>query len=232
MAIHAPIETHLSKPKIGRGFQGLLVLGLALGFMAEGGATPLNLVRMDPDITVQPVYINYDAGTDHFTATVQSPIPVFQYVPGPLDITDGTYLIDVQIDAAGNLQTGGTVTLRGDLAGDANGIVDIFVGNLVEFGYDDSGASVGVGVFEFIVDITSGAYGFSPNKQGGIILSTFALSSNWSFNASFSDTSSTAVSDNFFVPEPSSLTLLGIGSLMAFLRKRPRASTLNEPVSA
>lgn len=198
----------------------LLVAAALMGFAAAGQAASLGLVSKPTDITDSFSIGKYSVGgANNFQ--LSSAFGVMTYVlpgnPTTYNVSSGTYNLTATISNAGVL-SGGFFSLAGDFdtAGPAT-----LLGNVTNFGY-------AANVFEFLVNITNGsaALQIPTGATVGVILSDlpkffhasadFALAEN-AFDQT-SDCSNYAIcsrSDTFVVPEPASLTLLGIGALMA-----------------
>jgi hypothetical protein len=201
-----------------------LLLGAALlcavGQPRAADATPLNLtLPVVPDIYSGQIDITYDTDTGAFAADGFS----LQFVFGAAqtaDILNGTFSIDVNVDATGALLPGGAgLLITGDIDTDGDSVADfsgtLLSGDASQFG--DSGSSPGV--FEFVFDITGGS--LVPDffgAQAGVILGADGNSTfTGSFAVDFSNLSGgvagtgTGNSDTAPIPEPGTMLLLGAG---------------------
>ena len=187
-------------------FGAALCLALLLA-ASRADATPLYLTPSTPDITAT-VDISYVGGV--LTATLSS--GVGNYHPGGFNITNLSYSLSANVDAAG-VFSGGTVSISGAIASLGIAQSTLMTGNLTDFGLDAE-----LGVFEFLFDTTASEPAMDLGPTGGIILSSFL--SDVDFLAPFT---SRATSDTFTepvaAPEPALLALLALGSLGALRRR-------------
>lgn len=219
--------------------RGLVAGATLMGFSLAGHAASLGLVSKPTDITNGDTVVSYSKYTGSANNLVASErftnASYFSYVlpgdPNTYDIWSGSYSLQATINTSGVL-TGGTFSLAGDAT--AHGIntpTTLISGNIVNFGYAGTN-------FEFLVQITSGATALGIPNYGrvGIIMSnlTMAFNSAADFNTvtkNFNQagcapgTGACARTDNFVIPEPASVALLGIGALAArrFSRRNPQA---------
>jgi hypothetical protein len=201
-----------------------LLLGAALAYAVgqprAADATPLNLTLPDsPDIFSGQIDLTYDTDTGALAADGFS----LQFVFGAgqtADIVDGTFSIDINVDATGALLPGGAgLLITGDIDTDGDSVPDysgtLLSGEISQFGANGSGP----GVFEFVFDVTGGS--LVPTffgSQAGVVLGADGNSTfTGSFAVDFSNLSGglagtgTGNSDTAPVPEPGTMLLLGAG---------------------
>jgi hypothetical protein len=145
----------------------LLVFLMALVSMCAAHASPLNLVlSQTPDILVQLTDMEYDAGTDLFTA---DGLAVNLNDDGSPDlISGGNFSLSASIDDTGTL-AGGTLSVTGTIAGLGYNSGTLLTGNLTAFGFLDGGGDP----LEFLFEVTGGdAAGLYPSVAGAILTST------------------------------------------------------------
>ena len=213
----------------------LLTLALVLLVSALSQAAPLYLDGFQglPDIASFNIEIDYDAGTDLFTADGDPQL----YTTGTdtydiLSTEDALFDLDAVIDDSGVLQSG-TLTITGnvDRSPDYPSGTLLSV-NLTDFGFNEPGPSNGgnvAPVFEF-VGVATGGVLFSEMKgkgnQVGIILTSFQDNFTGEFDVSYRNYNGVAAdgqADTFrMVPEPASLSLLLAGALTLVARRRRR----------
>ena len=211
----------------------LLTLALVLLVSALSQAAPLYLDGFQglPDIASFNIAIDYDAGTDQFTADGDPQL--YTTGKGTYDIwPGGLFHLDAVIDDTGVLQSG-TLTITGnvDRSPDYPSGTLLSV-NLTDFGFNEPGPSNGgnvAPVFEF-VGVATGGVLFSEMKgkgnQVGIILTSFQDNFTGEFDVSYRNYNGVAAdgqADTFrMVPEPASLSLLLAGALTLVARRRRR----------
>lgn len=119
-------------------------------------AAPLNLDIEKPDIFASDLDIVYNAGSqaltiDHSGSTAyfaQLPDESFQF------FNTGSYDLNATVDNSGNLLSGGTFTLMGDIS-DGNGLQTLLAGNLTDMGFVAPTNNTEELLLEFIIDVTS-----------------------------------------------------------------------------
>lgn len=195
-------------------------LAMAVGQPRAADATPLNLsLPSVPDIYSGQIDITYDADTGAFSADGFS--LQFGYALGQsADILNGTFSIDVNVDATGALLPGGAgllitgdIDIDGDLVADYTGT--LLSGDVSQFGANGEGP----GIFEFVFDVTGGSLvpDFFPDDAGVILGGGSNSTFNGSFAVDFSNLSGglagtgTGDSDTAPIPEPGTVLLFGAG---------------------
>jgi hypothetical protein len=228
----------------------IAALGAAvLLFQSTGYAAPLNLVPDAPpgqqangDVNTQSSTFRYaliDGSTGSITANGE-PANFHSYTD-PNQFATGTTALSVTIDRSGHV-LGGTLSIDGEID-DADGnpvfLGSLLTGNVVKFGFQDppidtSPSGNATGIFEFVVQVTGGALTgpyYTLNGYAGVILSSFNSLNDpkftGTFDAPFGNRNTGAYSDtfplnNYSIPEPSSLVLLGLGALTIGWRIRRR----------
>ena len=198
---------HTARPIHSGGRALPLVAVLMLGAGSQAQAAPLNLTLLDfPDIVSSFIDVNYNAGTDAFTASgFALELDDDGSVPAEA-ITNGTFNLNASIDASGSLSSGslsigGTVASLGFTSG------TLLTGNLTAFGFPDSGGDP----LEFLFSVTGGDATGLYGSIGGIILSG-GTGFTGDFNTDFTGNGS-AVADVAPVPLPAAVWLFGAGLL-------------------
>jgi phage baseplate assembly protein gpV len=205
----------------------------------SAGATPLNLtLDQFPDILSQFVDVTYDTASQLLQA--QGIALQINAAPGTtLNILNGAFAIGILTDgtsvggvAANNLVIGGDVDVDGDSVIDATGL--LLSGEIAQFG----ASTAGPGLFEFVFNITGGAFAGTlfTQPQVGVILGLDGSSTyTGSFAVNFSNLigglagSGAGSADTApVVPEPATLLLFGAGvaGLAGFGRRRFRKATV------
>ncbi|MGZ8216759.1 PEP-CTERM sorting domain-containing protein [Methylomagnum sp.] len=209
--------------------RGMLAGVVLMSFATMGQAATLGLVSKPTDITDSFAAAKYSVGGSNnfqLASAFGAGISPFTYVlpgnPTTYNVANGTYTLGATISNAGIL-SGGTFSLVGDF--DTVAGTTTLMGNVTGFGY-------AANVFEFLVNVTSGsnALNIPVGATLGVILSdlpkTFNVAADFALAGNaFDQTTDTgadclsnsncARSDTFVVPEPASLSLLGIGALAA-----------------
>ena len=204
---------------------GIAVLCLACG-VGPALAEPVNIPVGWPDVFSAAISINYDAGTDEFTATGY---PLQYNVPPASPITPGTFQIHATIDENG-VPFGGSLLINGTTTGGSgSGVFEtLLAGDLVDFGFTPDanlGDPPGAPTFQFVYDITSGALRADYGGEGSrvvIYLSSSSTAFTGRLNVNFSN--DLAVADAYaVVPEPMSLSFMVAGALALAVRRRRSA---------
>lgn len=196
-------------------------------------AAPINLIPYPPDITSVFIGVNYDAGTNIFTANgFSSDLDLDGLAPPDYALDAfGSYSVTATVDENGEL-LGGSITITGEITalGFNSGtlLTGIFVPGTDKFGFIDGGGEI----FELTFEVTGGDVatlyesGIGP-KRGGTIINAVNSGFNGDLTQSFANDGFSGSSDTFPIPEPASMTiaLLGMGFLLTghFWRRRRRA---------
>ena len=189
-------------------------VAIVLAFFAgTAQAVPLGLTVGDPDITAANLTFTYDpsgglcggAYTLCLENLVDATVAESPLIP---TITNGKYRLAANVSTTGVLSDG---TLVID---DAAGPPTFLTALLTGFGFE---LIPGVGgVIEFLGNVTGGDLApYFPQVGVTAYVPDFA-----SFASSFTSPAGTVNSDNFAVPEPTSLALLAVGTAMALRRRR------------
>ena len=184
-----------------------LVAVLIMGTSSLAQAAPLNLMLNDfPDIVSSFIDVNYNAGTDAFTASgFALELDDDGSVPAEA-ITNGTFNLNASIDASGSLSSG-SLSIGGTVASLGFNGGTLLTGNLTAFGFLDSGGDP----LEFLFSVTGGDAAGLYGSIGGIILSG-GTGFTGDFNTDFTGNGS-AAADVAPVPLPAAVWLFGSGLL-------------------
>lgn len=190
----------------------ILVLGMSCA--AQGALIGVQKNGNVPDIYVGLIDIAYNATTDAFTAGgIAGSV---DFGSDPQGITNGTYSIAITVDENG-VPGSGVLTIGGTVGSYASGT--LLVGSLVDFGFKAGGNDI----FDFLFTPTGGDLQSAFSPQVGVILTAGSTAFADDFTVSFSSSSGNGSSDNFRVPEPATLALVGIGFAgLAARRRRAR----------
>jgi hypothetical protein len=206
-------------------------LALIATFAGSAQAVPLGLTPNDPDIAVIGLDLSYNHVLQLLTATgnASTSYSATDASGNPVAVTSGSYILTAGITNAGAFNGTGNLNIQGNIGA---GIETLLSGNIFDFGFDDSGASVGAGVFEFLLDVTGSAGSLGFGSTAGVIIAVppFGLPADWDFESSFVSSSLNAsgdiTADNFAVParvpEPASIGLLLMSVAGLSLRRRRR----------
>ena len=204
-----------------------MVAILMIGSAAE--ATPLDLTSQAWDILASNLSITITSTSFDVDGIAALNAPpgsgdLFTLDDGTFnfpDIQDARYHLHASLNGAGVL-TAGTLTIKGGVAalGIAHGT--LLEASLTKMGFND-GPHDTTGIFEFLGDVTGGLSQFGPHV--GVILQAFDLPAEWTI-----PTNVTLVgfgsSDNFSVPEPSTVWILVMSACTIGVVARRRARKL------
>lgn len=169
-------------------------------------AVPLNLTLLDtPDIVSSFIDVNYNAGTDTFTASgFALELDDDGSVPAEA-ITGGTFDLTAVIDGSGTLSSG-SLSIGGTVASLGFNSGTLLTGNLTAFGFPNGGGDP----LEFLFDVTGGDAAGLFGSSGGIILGGTNFTGD--FTIDFNGDGS-AVANVAPVPLPATVWLFGAGLL-------------------
>ena len=210
----------------------LVLLGLVTVFAnSQINAAPIYLAPGDglPDFTASWLKVAYDSGSDQFQATGWTTA----YTNGSVLLSDsdfGDYSLTATITSEGAL-TSGTLVINGDIG---SGVTNLLTGTL-NTGPSGEGGAFGFGdgegnIFQFLFTVKEGNstivsdFGGVGAANRGIILTACFQNGGTRFTGSwtndFSNDGYSGVSDNFVVPEPSSVLLFLIGGALCAAARR------------
>jgi hypothetical protein len=187
-----------------RGFYAsLLIAALALGVSGPAQAALLNLIPETPDIASSFLDISYNAATNILEAQGFAS-SLDDGVGGGGAIVGGTFNLNAEIDAGGNL-LGGIIIIGGTVGAANSGT--LLTGNLTDIGFSEV---VGVSdPLEFLFEVTGGDLAGAYGGTGGTIL-TGTDFAGWLGN--FANAPFSGASDTFTVspvPVPAAVWLFG-----------------------
>lgn len=169
---------------------------LSLSWSAHGASLGLTLADA-PDIVSGFISVKYDAAADSLSAsgfafglTTDS---------GFERISGGLYLLDANIDGAGNL-VGGTIEIQGTVASLGYNSGTLLTGVFTDFGFAPDGDPL-----EFLFEVTGGDAAPLYGGLGGVILGFSGFSGN--FHDNFSN-GGNGVSDVAAIPVPAAIWLM------------------------
>lgn len=196
-------------------------------------AAPLNLSIEKPDIFASDLDIVYNAGSQSLTIDNSVSTAYFAQLPDNSSqfFSAGSYDLNATVDNSGNLLSGGTFTLMGDIS-DGNGVQTLISGNLTDMGFVGPQNNTEELLLEFIIDVTSTPVSalYDYGSTAGIIFSskiTSAAPLPFTWSGSFFNSSDGKADDFKMTPvaasAPNSATLamlaIGMASLMRLRRQ-------------
>lgn len=211
-------------------FAGIVVL-LAGNRGAYAG--PLNLNQANPNVGSGFIQVDYDAGSDAFSAIGFAQeffendgdiIPDFDILnTSGTPNSFGGFEIHATIDGAGNFSSG-TISITGQIPGLGLTSGTLLTGDLVVFGFAGD-------IFEFVFNVTGGDLAplmAAATSTVGTILSMGNSGFNAGFVASFSNEGQ-GLADTFAAPEPASMAMWGglsaLGLILSKRRNRKQTHT-------
>ncbi|MBT8135951.1 MAG: VPLPA-CTERM sorting domain-containing protein [Gammaproteobacteria bacterium] len=169
---------------------------ILLAFSINAHGAPLALTMADtPDIAVGFITVEYAGGSlsaNGFALSFDG-----SDTDPALDIVNGLFTLNAQIDSAGNLASGSLV-VSGTIGSQYSGT--LLTGDLTAFGFNDNPAG---DPLEFLFSVTGGELASLYGAVGGIILASSGFSGSFTH---FSSTSGTA--DVAAIPVPAAVWLM------------------------
>lgn len=191
----------------------------AMSIATTARADLLNLTPMNPDILSQNIFVDYDAGSqvfsaDGFALTITPPAGVQENFDTP-----GAWSISAIIDNTG-AWVSGSISVEGEWSGFGT---TLLTGNLVDFGFQPGGGQL----FEFIFEVTGGdlategLYG-EPGALFGVILTATGANFTGDWNLDFSNSGDFfgGFADTFAIPAPGAGLLFLLAGCASRRRRR------------
>lgn len=203
-------------------FAGFVVVVCAGGAMAA----PLNLdLQNTPDILSQFIDVTYSAESDALRAEgFALTIDTMGGGPGTATpINNGTFAINATVDAEG-FATGGTLEIRGVVAGRGGPSNLLLSGNLVAFGFVEGVRGLNPDTLEFLFDVTGGSLADLFGAQAGVILGasgfTGSFVNDWNNNSGIPGLGAAVADTAPPVPAPFGVSVGLAGLALAATRRR------------
>ncbi|GJQ25922.1 MAG: hypothetical protein HBSAPP02_09540 [Phycisphaerae bacterium] len=210
----------------------VLVLAIAI----EANASLLGLTFLPPpDITVGFIDVDYNAGTQTFSAQGFAQQMDDGIVPNNPILAPGyNFFLSALVDNTGVLTPGGSFSVTGSVTLNSitYGLVNpLLTGTVAAFGFGDTPANYDI--LEFVIELTGGdlaipAYYGVPGTLIGLDFdANYGGAFTGSFAASFDNTGGfgpgfgNGQSDIKPIPEPTALALFGLAALALVRRRSP-----------